>query len=220
MQKLKTMYDAILDVIFPPKCPLCLSYVEEKGQVCKRCFTKVATKRYIPLEIGQIQSLDQCMALCRYRQGIQKLIRALKYQQRMEKLAGLHFLLQELLKQSEFSVDAVVPVPLSKERQRERGFNQTELIFRRWAEGKNLVWQDCLFRIKETQPQYGFARQERWDNMQGAFALAQGVSMRGKTILLVDDIFTTGATLESCAKTLKKAGARKIIGLVLASDDA
>jgi ComF family protein len=113
--------------------------------------------------------------------------------------------------------DAVVPVPLHRVRQRERGFNQAEKLARCLTERfSQLAVENGLLRIRETPQQTRLSSAERRRNIKGAFALAQEVDCRGKTILLVDDVITTGATAEECARTLRRGGTKTVDVLAVA----
>ena len=109
--------------------------------------------------------------------------------------------------------DMVVSVPTDAQRRRERGYDIPEAVFKN-ALAQHGAWQtDVLARIKPTTPQYGLTPGERRSNVRGCFKAAGSAS--GKSILLVDDILTTGATLDEAAKTLKQAGAKSVYALTL-----
>jgi len=111
---------------------------------------------------------------------------------------------------------ALVPVPLYHRRRRERGFNQASEIARGLgAERKLPVW-DCLYRYRETPSQTGLKRTARWENMEGAFHKKPGFDVRGRNLLLIDDVFTTGATTNACAQALAQAGAGRLAVLTVA----
>ncbi len=112
----------------------------------------------------------------------------------------------------------VVPVPLHRDKEAKRGFNQSELIFRDWFTAQGWHWQRALARVRPTRPQHGLDAAARAENLKGAFALAENAQIQGLPVLLVDDIFTTGATALACARELKKAGAPRVDVLTLASD--
>ena len=116
----------------------------------------------------------------------------------------------------EIRTDIAVPVPLSLTRLRKRGYNQSEFIFHSWAEAFT-VWSDVLQRRRATRSQWKLSRLERAENVADVFSVKYGMAVQGKTILLVDDIYTTGATLEACARALKRKGAARVTGLVIAS---
>ena len=110
-------------------------------------------------------------------------------------------------------------MPLHASREKERGYNQTRLIFTDWLAAHDLPLHDALQRLRRTKPMYRLSAVERRENIKGALGIRPGAeAVRGRHILLVDDIFTTGATLTECARVLHQAGAQSVTVLVLASD--
>lgn len=116
-----------------------------------------------------------------------------------------------------YEIDLIVPVPLHPKKLRERQFNQSEVLASYLAKrlDKKIV-KDKVKRIKYTMPQTELKRDERIKNVDGAFLAKDGPDLEGKIILLIDDVFTTGATLHECAKALKNAGAKKVVAFALA----
>lgn len=113
--------------------------------------------------------------------------------------------------------DLVVPVPLHPRRVRERGFNQSEILSATVAASASLPHRPRLLLKKTpTHSQTGLSRKERRKNLRGTFSLAAGISIAGKRILLVDDIYTTGCTVEECARVLRRGGARGVRVVTLA----
>jgi len=113
--------------------------------------------------------------------------------------------------------DLISPVPLHPQRQKERGFNQSELLAEYFCQTIGLALaKDLLQRVRPTIPQVMLPRPQRAKNVRGAFAVSDDLPIAGKNILLIDDIATTGATLKECARILQKAGAEKICVLTLA----
>jgi ComF family protein len=118
---------------------------------------------------------------------------------------------------SEFDADVIVPVPLHADRLRERGYNQAELIARPLARRLGLKRGSYLLvRTKPRPARLVLSRKEHWDSVRGAYAIREGMRVDKLRILLVDDVLTTGATLDACASALKKAGAAKVLGLTVA----
>jgi len=114
------------------------------------------------------------------------------------------------------TADVVVPVPLHADRLRERGYNQAEMIARPLARRLGLRLESYLLaRTRPRPPQLVLSRSERWDSVRGAYATRAGVRVDNLRVLLVDDVFTTGATLDSCARALRKAGAAQVNGLTV-----
>lgn len=112
--------------------------------------------------------------------------------------------------------DALVPVPLHPERRKERGFNQSEEIARWLGSRISLPVESGLVRVRPTPPQARLRRVERLRNLRGALALAPGFDPRGRRLLLCDDVFTTGATADACARVLRQAGADEVAALTVA----
>lgn len=113
--------------------------------------------------------------------------------------------------------DLLIPVPLHKSRYRERGFNQSEIIAEEISKttGVSLL-REGLKRKKNTKDQTNLSPQQREQNVRGAFVVTQPGIINGKNIILVDDVITTGATMNECARMLKQAGAEKILGMTIA----
>lgn len=113
-------------------------------------------------------------------------------------------------------VDLVLPVPLHKKRLRHRGFNQSALLARHVAKRISIpLITDCLVRVKDTVPQVGLHAKERKKNIKNAFEV-RNKCIEAKRLMLIDDVFTTGATVRECSKVLKKAGAKDIYVVTLA----
>ena len=112
--------------------------------------------------------------------------------------------------------DALVPVPLYHRRHRERGFNQANELARGLAKKRKLRVLDCLYRSRETVTQTKLAQNARWENMADAFQLKRGFDVAGLNLLVIDDVFTTGATTNACAQVLAKAGAESLAVLTVA----
>ncbi len=120
----------------------------------------------------------------------------------------------------QFNFDFLVPVPLSKKRERERGFNQAKILATKLQKVlPHSYLADILSRPRNTLPQFSLTREKRLKNVQDAFALKENVireKMKNQTFCLVDDVTTTGATLFECAKVLKKSGANKVFAITIA----
>jgi ComF family protein len=113
--------------------------------------------------------------------------------------------------------DVVCPVPLHPKRLKRRGFNQSALLARALGERTGFaVEEELLLRVRDTHPQVDLPADERRRNVRGAFAVADGLSLRKQTVVLVDDVFTTGATLQECSAALRRAGADRVFVLTVA----
>lgn len=213
------MFSALLDFFFPPHCPSCHACVERHG-FCPTCARQLIGVRRM-IEMGAMaEDLTGVWVLAHYRAGVRDLLRALKYRRNMAVLDDLRTILaagEEVLEELPPSLLAV-PVPLAMQRQKERGFNQTEEIFAPWFAAHGIPFEPILIRTRETTPLYEMTRTERRQELRGAFALVDGADVQGKDLLLVDDIMTTGATLTECARVLRHGGARRVYAIALAGE--
>ena len=226
MPKLKEMSRDILgsfwEFLFPSCCPRCGKYVAERSGWCEACLQEALSVRRLSLPPGS--AFTEIWALSSYKDCLEKLIEDLKYRRKTSALPYLKSLLEKAepelvwLRRKDF---LAVPVPLYAAKEKARGFNQTELIFKDWLQEKEIPLTRGLIRNRETRAMYGLSPVEREENLRGAFsAIEEGGQpvVQGRDILFLDDIFTTGSTMEACGKVLKRAGALSVTGLVLASD--
>ena len=214
---------AALSLIFPPQCPGCGAEVAGRSAWCNRCLNELWQPRILDTAERGMPHVEDCRALTGYDGAVRTLLHGLKFERRRGDAAPLAWLVAmadaaELSRLDLASVMAV-PVPLSSLRREERGFNQVELIFAAWCKAQGMEWQDnLLLRRRHTAPQWQLDRQLRQQNINGAFSCNAPESIRHRKILLLDDIVTTGATLEQCALTLRRAGAASVQALCLAHD--
>ncbi|WP_294151309.1 ComF family protein [uncultured Selenomonas sp.] len=211
------MFDILLNFLFPPRCPACERYVEVRGGWCAACLAKAAAVR-------RLRTIAEAWALGIYEGALRDLVRHLKYQKKMDALpylqTFLHAVEEDFFRAADVSPHPVaVPVPLFAAKEKKRGFNQTELIFKDWLKEHAIPMERLLVRTRATKPQYGLSKEERRENLRGAFSVPaeKQQDVRGRDVLLLDDIYTTGVTCAECARALKKAGARNIIVLALTS---
>jgi ComF family protein len=116
-----------------------------------------------------------------------------------------------------FAADVLVPVPLDPGRLRERGYNQAELIARPLARRLGIPFGAYLLvRTRPRPDRLRLTRRERWETVRGAYAMHKGAQVDKMRVLLLDDVFTTGATLDACSKALRQAGAARVVGLTVA----
>ena len=169
-----------------------------------------------------MRHIEVCQVLTGYGGAVRSLLHGLKFQRRRGNAAPLAWLLSMAdeveLAGLPLGGALAVPVPLSVSRREERGYNQVDLVFRDWCAGRGLEWGgDLLQRRRSTSPQWELDRRERAENIKGAFFVNAPELIVGRQILLVDDIVTTGRTLEECALVLRQAGAASVHALALAN---
>lgn len=229
---------SLIDYLFPPVCLNCLTPLEEPHKVCSDCWQNIeflvaplceikGTPFPFDLEPGTISATaiknppeyDKARGVAAYQGTMKDLIHKLKYNDRHELLNLLvnwmKFSGKELIQQS----DLIVPIPLYKSRLWERRFNQSALLAKRLSEQTKTPYDCSIFhRKKKTRSQVGLTSKERYQNLKNAFIIEEEKrsKLQGKSILVIDDVITTGATINSAAIALKKSGARSVNILSLA----
>ncbi len=213
---LKDWLDALLALVFPQRCPVCRQWADSHGW-CQACLGRMVRATRVAVSLHNLVYLDGCQTVVAYAGPVRRLIRDMKFRHVTRHAGRLSRLLDYGLAPDSYRrIDVVVPVPLHRQRLAERGFNQTVLIFQPWAVRRRLSWLEALARTRATAPQWELTLKERRKNSQGAFAVTCPDLIKGKNILLVDDIFTSGITMNECARVLKQAGAAEVKGLALA----
>jgi ComF family protein len=152
---------------------------------------------------------DAARSAVRYRGGLRHAIHALKYQNAMCVATDLVPLLEACVRTQYPRVrfDAVVPVPLYPRRERERSYNQSDVLSQGLARALGIqAFSRCLRRVRPTATQTNLSAHQRKVNVRNAFAVANAEWVEGRTLLLVDDVMTTGATVNECSRMLKRAG--------------
>lgn len=167
--------------------------------------------------------LNSVWALSFYRGHMKKLITDLKFNGRKDRLAYISSFLTAVGKNTEvanfiFQHELMVPIPLHESKLKTRGFNQVELIYGAFFQQHGKTLSNVLQRDRASQPMFQLNVQERKENLKNIFSVREGVQIEGKSILLLDDILSTGTTFYEAAHALKDAGAAQIDALVLASD--
>lgn len=216
------------DFIFPPICFACDHEIKNEHLLCNDCLQTLIDSCQITIhkhrtDFAHLSSesfyFDRIITLWPYITIIESLIHQIKYQQRKKlgiflgEVAG-KLLIQELKISGR---EMIIPVPLHKIRYRERGYNQSILLAQGISQHLQLpIYSNVIIRIKNTKSQTTLTALQRCTNLENAFQVTGLQRIQHKTIFLVDDVSTTGATLNSCCHTLKRAGAEKIIGLAMA----
>ena len=218
LPQLSGLKKAALDVLFPQWCIGC---GREGELICPSCRSLLIpiTFPLCPSCGSQPAAIDGICSTFRFEGVIREAIHQFKYRNLRALAAPLAGLLMEYLTTSPLPGEVILPVPMHRKRLRERGYNQSGLLARELGRLTGLpVIDDCLIRRRHTPPQTSTPTAEaRWGNIADAFACGDG-RLDGRRVLLIDDVSTSGATLNSCAAALKAAGATSVWGLVLAKD--
>lgn len=233
--------DDLLDFIYPQSCPLCKKPISQDAKgVCENCWSILAVlpHSFCPycksfFEEEDLVLRHHCVFLNRFEERrilavrslgtfddcYKTLIHRFKYDRKIPLGKRLAQSLGEKIASDKnlSNCDLVIPVPLHRARKRERGFNQSEILAEGMSNVINVaVLKDVLKRKKNTKDQTLLNVQQRKENVEGAFTVTRPDKVIGKHIILVDDVMTTGATLNECAKMLLEAGAERIFAVTLA----
>ena len=237
LARTRGILDRFLDLLLPAHCHqcggparhpelpyFCVSCWEAiprfTGTRCAGCGIPLSPPAAEPARCGacltQTLPFDRALAAAPYRGTVQTAIHLFKYQGKHGLAEPLARLLVPLLQEAP-AVDLLVPVPLHPRRLRQRGFNQAALLAYRLGRRTGLPFHpDALTRVRWTPPQVTLERETRLRNLRGAFALAVPEAVAERRVGLVDDVYTTGATVRECARVLKQGGARTVTVLTLA----
>lgn len=217
-----------IDWIFPPECAAC---GRENEHFCDECRQKI---EYLPAHICKIcgvplisgeicgtcrqkpPAFDALRSVALYEGPIAQVVQKLKYHRYLGLGLPLAELIHQKIKQLMWQPDLVVPVPLSRERKQERGYNQAAVMANALSLLMNTAYSSTsLYRIRDTKSQVGLSAEKRLQNVIGAFKAEPSIAQYA-CVLLVDDVTTTGATMNACAIALKSQGVQKVLGITLA----
>jgi len=238
--RLKKFYYSTVNLMFPLRClicghdisqyeamPLCKDHLDKirliEKPFCQICGRKLVSEMMVETLCNDCRDakwhFDRQYSAAIYTEVMQELVHLYKYRMRCYLAYPFALLMEKFMENyiDAAKIDIVVSVPLHWRRYMYRGFNQAYEIVRCFNGKHSLrISRGNLRRIRYTTPQVGLSPVERRGNILGAFKVINPEEFKGKTILLVDDVFTTGATIDECSRVLRQAGAVKIIGFTLA----
>lgn len=224
----RRFYYWLVDLVAPPSCAVCGkvdTWLCEKcapqillldGPICQRCGQRwsggplCASCRHSPLQVSPVRSVFE------YNDSIRQIIHALKYRGATEIVATLGPQLKQSWQHYKLPSDFLVPVPLHETREKQRGYNQSHIIAQTMNKLLRITTHAILTRTKNTASQTKLNKQERKQNVEAAFTYTADIDIQGKHITLVDDVATTGATLDACANVLLSNGAQSVNAFTLA----
>ncbi len=225
---IKSLLQDLIYLVYPNNCLVCgESLIEKEELICIACLHKLpktnnhlVTENEIEKRFWGKVRLEKILAYYHFEKGssIQKILHELKYKKRQDvgELLGKEISLG--LKENNFfeNIDCIIPVPLHKKRFKQRGYNQSACFAKGLSTTTDIpVNTTTLFRAIENPTQTKKTVYERWENTHGIFQLSETKSIENKHVLLVDDVLTTGATIEACAKTLLEVEGVKVSVLVV-----
>lgn len=231
--ELNYYWRSLIRILYPANCVLCRTPLTiDEIHLCIRCIKKIeplkaptCLKCARPLApygnhrstCSQCRSerpyYDRGFALVPYQEPVKNIFHQIKFQKKLWLIKIFSGLFERLPSSEMRNYEMIIPVPLDSRRQRERGFNQALIIaqmLNRLSLKNAPPIKKVISKKKKTLPQSQLRREERLSNLENAFSLRQKGIVQGKQILLVDDIFTTGATINECARILKEDGAERV----------
>lgn len=230
MEELEQLLQIILTLIYPPKCGIC-GKLNDKF-LCNKCYLKLKNdskfivedykkdKEYKEDRVNR-NEYNRLLYMFKYEGMIRSIILQYKFQDKSYLYKTIvNFLLKnEKLFEIIKTYDTIVPVPISKKRKKTRGYNQSYLIAREIADKAGIkINNKCLFKTKNIIEQSKLNKEERTNNIKGVYELKNSYGLENKKILLIDDIYTTGSTVNECCRILKEAKLKEIDVLVIAKD--
>lgn len=229
----KELLLGLLDLLYPNEgCIVCNNrIVEDDSCFCSRCLGGIpfigdshcklcgkASKEEICSDCQYDKRyFDQGFSVVEYKGAVPELIYKFKYKGQRWLSESLGKMMAQKVDVS-LNIDAIIPVPLHTRKLKERGFNQAELLAREISDRINKpMLKEGLLRVRDTKTQNTLSLSQRKANLIGAFHMNEKIDVQGLEILLVDDIFTTGSTINQCSKALKESGAKKVYFVTFAS---
>ncbi len=213
------MFEFVLHFLFPPACSVCGKI--DKNWLCPNCQRRVERLEKSNLVEIENKKYEKLLYLFTYQSLVRKLILRYKF---ANKAYLNHFFANQIVKNEKNKevlrkYDMIIPVPMHKKKMQKRGYNQTELVANELEKSLKVpVKSDILFKVVNTTTQSKLGGKARQSNIQHAFFIKNDIEIEDKKIILLDDIYTTGATSQECSRVLKEAGANEILVLVLAKD--
>lgn len=187
------------------------------GKVCLKCGEQLCSDATYCLRCKNEQpNFTKAFAPFEFDGEIKNLIYNLKYNKQTYVAKTLSNLILKYFLESGLKVDVVIPVPLYLSREFKRGFNQSELLIQSFSDNGFIINNSCLVRVKETSTQTALTKAERKLNVENAFRVVNQSVVKNKNVLVVDDVYTTGATFSEVAKVLFSAGAKNVYCLSVA----
>ncbi len=217
MEYLKKALIFLLQILYPKQCLVCGKL--EQDTICNKCYNTLKIEAKI--EKYNNKSFNKHLYIFKYEGKIRNLIIDYKFNDKpyLNELFVKIILKNEKICRKIKKYDIIIPVPIHKKRENERGYNQSELIARKLANNLKIeLLTDSLIKQKNTLPQSTLSKKQREENVKTVYKIKNKQKIKNKKIILLDDIYTTGATAEECSKILKQNGAKEILVLTIAKD--
>ena len=212
-------FSKILDYFYPPMCGICGKL--DSNFLCKKCEKILESHEEQNIVKVENMNFEELIYIFKYEGIIRENLLKYKFEEKSYLYKTfVNFLLKnDKIFENMKNYDTIIPVPISKKRDRQRGYNQSFLIAKEISKYTNLkLINNCLFKTKNVIEQSKLTKEEREQNIKNVYSLKNGDKIESKKILLIDDIYTTGSTVNECCRILKKANPKKIGVMVLAKD--
>ncbi len=216
---MNNILDNILSLIYPPVCGFCGKI--DKNYICKKCSLKIKEYEIKNDCITKNMYIDEGYSIFRYKGIIRDTFIKYKFNNKpyLSKTFSKIILKNKKICGILKKYDIIIPVPVHKKRKQKRGYNQTEIIAREIAKALDIkIVTDVLIKNKNIKPQSQLTKRDRKQNVKNAFKVQNNKKIINKSILIFDDVYTTGSTINECSKVIKLAGAKNIGILTIAKD--
>lgn len=210
------LFSTLLDFVFPPRCVFCHAFLplHSESAVCEHCQKSLQHFR----GEGKAEFVERIAAPFRYENDIRESIHRYKFGGRDHYAKTYAAYMADSLRESHMEFDILSYVPLHSKRKRSRGYDQAQLLAVELGKLLGVEAKPLLKKVRNAAPQSGkSSAAERRANISGCYALLDGAEVEDRRILLVDDVFTTGATLSECARVLLMAGAEEVSAVTVAN---
>jgi len=203
-----SLYETIISLIWPERCPYCNCVVSKEEIACEKCIKKFPDYTFKRFAKGGYR----CFSPFAYSEGYKKAVNRFKFRNYRQFSRQLVYPMTDALKKNipDVDFDYITYVPMHKKKINKRGYNQAQLLAKDLGNNLNLPCKDVLTKIVNNKEQHKCHKKDRSKNVKGVYKSINKENIKDKTILLVDDIITTGSTLGECCKTLSKSGAKDI----------
>ena len=201
------LIDNILNLIYPPVCGFCDKICKE--HLCKKCEMVIKKYENSSIRKSEKEYFTEMAYIFKYEDIIRDILIKYKFQSKSYIYKTFSKIILKNKKICGFlkNYDIIIPVPIHKKRIKKRGYNQTELIAREISKKLDLKYEgNILIKVKNVLPQSELTKKERQKNIKGAFGIKNAEKIKNKKVLILDDIYTTGSTLNECARILKQSG--------------
>lgn len=209
MDKIKK---AVLSFFFPKRCALCRKVIHFDNSLCEKCEKENVQSNFCEyLHLKRSGIIMPCVSPFLYKDNIRTAVHRMKFRNCPDIAEFFAEKIYEaLFEHNKLGFDIITCVPMTKTKENERGYNQAELIARNLSKISGIPFEETLVKIKENKRQHELSRSERILNVKGVYACEFPEKVKGRRILLIDDVITTGNTVSECADTLYKSEAAAV----------